>query len=178
MNATLVLVKADGTTREVPIRGERVVIGREKKCTVRIPVPSVSREHCEFRAAAGRVTLKDLGSSNGTYVNRERVEQGDLKPGDLVAIGPAVFVVKVDGEPASIDAVASFRAGAGPKPVTAKAAGAKARPQAPAGAKPKGKPALDDEPDISGDDSDESSIADFDFDFLDESDEDKKQPRL
>ncbi|MFM9995030.1 MAG: FHA domain-containing protein [Phycisphaerales bacterium] len=176
MNATLVLVKPDGTMREVPIKGERVVIGREKKCTVRIPVPSVSREHCEVRFADGRVLLQDMGSSNGTYVNRRRVEQGELKAGDLVAIGPAVFVVTVNGQPASIDAAASYREGAGPKPVTAKAAGAKARPSAPAGAKPK--PALDDEPDISGDDSEDSSVVDFNFDFLDESDEEKKQPKL
>lgn len=168
MNATLVLVKPDGSTREVPVRG-RLVIGREKSCSVRIPVPSVSREHCEVRLDGNRLVLRDMGSSNGTYVNRQRTEQRDLKPGDLVAIGPAVFLVRVDGQPATIDAAASHRNGAGPRPVAVTPGGAKSRPTAPGGMKP-GTVATSDPGD--------SSIADFDFDFLDESDEDKKQPRL
>lgn len=171
MNATLVLVKPDGSMRDVPVRG-RLVIGREKSCTVRIPVPSVSREHCEVRLNGDRLVLRDMGSSNGTYVNRQRTEQRDLQPGDLVAIGPAVFLVRVDGQPATIDAAASHKNGAGPRPVAVKPGGAKARPTAPGGMKP-GMAG----PATAGDPGD-SSITDFDFDFLDEGDEDKKQPRL
>ncbi len=165
--------------REVPVKRGRLVIGREKKCDVRIPLPSVSREHAEVRVEDEQVVVRDMGSSNGTYVNRSRVQQTTLKAGDLVAIGPAVFVVQVDGEPAAIDAAASFAEGAGPKPVAAAPRGAKARPSAPVGARPGKASSPDDELDIDVDASDESSITDFDFDFLDEDDDDtKKQPKL
>ncbi len=182
MNATLVLVNSDGSQREVPVKRGRLVIGREKKCDVRIPVPDVSREHAEVRVENEQILVRDMGSSNGTYVNRNRVQQTELKAGDLVAIGPAVFVVRVDGEPGEIDAAAMAKQGAGPKPVAAAPAGARSRPSTPAGAKPKPKPAKvgdDDDFDLGGDASDESSITDLDFDFLDEEDDDdKKQPKL
>ncbi len=177
MNATLVLVKSDGTSREVPVKRDRLLIGREKKCDVRIPVPAVSREHAEVRVENGQVLIRDMGSSNGTYVNRSRVQQSELGAGDLVAIGPAVFVVRVDGEPSEIDAAESFAEGSGPKPVAKGPAGARSRPSAPSGARPA--KLDDDDIDLDVDASDESSITDFDFDFLDEDDDDtKKQPKL
>jgi pSer/pThr/pTyr-binding forkhead associated (FHA) protein len=111
-----------------------------------------------------RVSVRDLGSSNGTYVNRKRITQQELAPGDLLSLGEMVFVVRVDGRPASIDTEDSLEDGlvkvaAGVKAPQAKAAAPKAK-QAPAK-----KAAMDD-----------SSV--MDFDFLDEDDIDKRQPKL
>lgn len=185
MNAMLVLVKSDGSMREVPVRRERLLIGREKKCDVRIAVPEVSREHAEVRVEQEQVLIRDMGSSNGTYVNRNRVQQTELKAGDLVAIGPAVFVVRVDGEPVAIDAAGAFSDGAGPKPVASSPGGGGKRPSAPGAAKAASKKKApptpkddDDDFDLGGDASGESSITDFDFDFLDEDEDEKKQPKL
>ncbi len=166
MDATLIHVKPDGSKRDVPMKRARLVFGREKTCDVRIPVSSVSREHCELRVEGGKIFVRDMGSSNGTYVNRERVQEVELSPGDLIAVGPAVFVVKVNGTPSEIDAKRLFSQGAGPRPVAATGA-VKSRPSTPGEAAPD-KPAPAD----SGD-----SSVDFDFDFLDD-DDDKKQPRL
>lgn len=49
--------------------------------------------------------LQDLGSSNGTYVNNKRVAELQLQPGDHVVVGPVVFTVQIDGQPAEIKPV-------------------------------------------------------------------------
>ncbi len=112
MQASLVMVKADGTTREIQVDREQVLIGRDEGCRVRVPLPSVSRKHCEIKVDDGELVVNDLGSSNGTYVNGKRVKKTELAPGDLLCVGPVVFVVRIDGHPKNIDAKDSFAAGA------------------------------------------------------------------
>lgn len=171
MDATLTVVQADGRMRDVPIRRERTVVGRKPECNIRIPVSSVSREHCEIVMQGESLTIRDLGSSNGTYVNRARVQESTLGAGDLVAVGPAVFVVRIAGKPAQVNAAEARARGAAPEPVTAAAAVPQTRPAAPArpakaGAGPAKKPAP-------AGDSDDSSV-DFDFDEFLKDDEDSK----
>ncbi len=48
------------------------------------------------------LVAKDLGSSNGTYVNGTRIAEAELKAGDRLRVGPVTFVVQVDGQPAEI----------------------------------------------------------------------------
>jgi len=48
---------------------------------------TVSRRHAEFYRQGGRFTVRDVGSLNGTYVNRERIEEANLNDGDEVQIG-------------------------------------------------------------------------------------------
>jgi predicted component of type VI protein secretion system len=175
VNVTLVVVQPDGSKRPVPIKKERVVIGRKPEATIRIPVPAVSREHCEVRVEDGKVLLKDLGSSNGTYVNRERVQESQLAPGDLVAVGPAVFCIVIDGKPLDVDAKAMYARGKAPEPVAAAKAPA-ARPASPAGKAGPGKgrpaPKKPDESDLDMDPGDSGSSFDFDM-FKDEKDQGK-----
>lgn len=105
------MVKADGTSRELPLEREMTVIGRDEHARLRIPVPQVSRKHCEVVVKDPKVQVRDLGSSNGTYVNGRKVREADLAPGDLVTVGPVVFVVKINGEPGKIDAKDCYAAG-------------------------------------------------------------------
>lgn len=183
MDISLVIVQSSGRTQEVPVRKPRVVFGRKEECQFRVPVPSVSREHCELRIDGDRVIIRDLGSSNGTYVNAERVQEKELSPGDLIAVGPAVFVVRINGEPAQIDAAEAFVRGAAPPPVAA-AAAPKKRPPAPttkpaAKAAPRkvAKPAANEDSDFDLGSSplSDSSVSDLDFDFLSDDDEDGKK---
>lgn len=181
VEVTLVAVTADGSKRDVPMKRARLVIGRKPECDIRIPVPSVSREHCEVRVEGGKVVVKDLGSSNGTYVNRERIQETELAPGHLIGVGPAVFVVRIDGNPARIDAEASVAKGSAPEPAAATTAPA-ARPQSPAKPAPAKPPAAKPAAPIDDDDDDDDlkdkdGSSEFDFDFMDDDDE-KKQPRL
>jgi pSer/pThr/pTyr-binding forkhead associated (FHA) protein len=105
MDVSLVMFKADGTRRDFPVKGDRLVIGRKNTCDLRIPLTSVSRQHCEIRVADDQIRVRDLGSSNGTFHNDTRVQEAELAAGDELVIGPVVFTVVVDGEPAEIEPV-------------------------------------------------------------------------
>jgi hypothetical protein len=69
--------------------GERTLIGRSPECDVFLDDVTVSRRHAELlRSADGdRFTIRDLGSLNGTFVNRRRVESAELHDDDEVQIG-------------------------------------------------------------------------------------------
>lgn len=105
MNATLVMFKADGTRREFPLAKPRTVLGRTNNCDLRIPLSSVSRQHCEVVLDGQAIKLRDLGSSNGTYHNSVRVQESVLRAGDEIVIGPVVFTLVVDGQPQDIKPV-------------------------------------------------------------------------
>ncbi|WP_236254362.1 FHA domain-containing protein [Mucisphaera calidilacus] len=93
------MVKADGSRREFPVEGQRVVVGRAGGCDLRIPVASVSRRHCLIEVSDDGLRLRDLGSSNGTFRNGTRVEEATLDAGDHIEIGPVTFRVLVNGQP-------------------------------------------------------------------------------
>ena len=102
MDAKLVMFKPDGTPRELSISSEVSTIGRGKECTFRIPLVDVSRKHCELTLGEGELRVRDLASSNGTFVNDRRINETTLHAGDDLAIGPVKFTVQIDGEPADI----------------------------------------------------------------------------
>jgi pSer/pThr/pTyr-binding forkhead associated (FHA) protein len=166
MDAALILVMADGKQTEIPLRRPVQVIGRQTDCQIRIPTGEISRHHCEVSLGEGKVSVRDLGSSNGTFVNRRRVTQTDVQAGDLIGLGDMVFVVKVDGRPAHVDSEDVLEDGQVKPGSAPKAAAPAAKPAAPAPAK---KSLLDDE-------NEGSSVGDFDF--LDEDEDIKKQPKL
>lgn len=115
MNVVLVSFRSDGARREVRLKTDRLLVGRLPDADLQIPVAAVSRRHCEISTAGGSLKIRDLGSSNGTFVNDLRITEATLSPGDRLTIGPATFVVQVDGVPRMIT------------PDMAKASGAAAR---------------------------------------------------
>jgi pSer/pThr/pTyr-binding forkhead associated (FHA) protein len=172
MGVSLILVRSDGRQSEIPLK-TRAIIGRQTDCQIRIPSSGISRHHCELTVNGPKILLRDMGSSNGTFVNRQKVQQAELRAGDLIAMGDLVFVVRIDGNPATVDSedaldegAVPVAASAPPKPAVAKAGPA---PQA-----SKKQPGLLDDEDKAG--KDDSSVADFDF--LDDDDDIKKQPKL
>jgi predicted component of type VI protein secretion system len=64
-----------------------VVLGRSRECEVRLPDVDTSRRHAKIVCDGGRFVLYDLASTNGTFVNGERIEQHELRPGDRLQIG-------------------------------------------------------------------------------------------
>jgi len=107
MNAILVMFRPDGQRRDFPVTKSSTLIGRGEECSMRVPLSQVSRKHCELIQNNGSLKLKDLGSSNGTYVNGKRVLEKKLKPGDRVQVGSVVFTVQIDGEPGQIEPLLS-----------------------------------------------------------------------
>lgn len=85
-----VLVMATGTLsgERFELTNDIVTVGRHEASDVFLDDVSVSRHHGLFtRTASGRVTVRDLNSLNGTYVNGGRVEETVLHSGDEVQIG-------------------------------------------------------------------------------------------
>src|SRR3954464_8982594 len=100
MQAVLVMFRADGERRSFSIARDMTVIGRREDCDLRIPLGDISRKHCRIVRDGDMLKLEDLGSSNGTFLNGRRVQEALLSPGDSIQVGPVVFVLQVDGEPA------------------------------------------------------------------------------
>jgi predicted component of type VI protein secretion system len=71
---------------QLPREGE-VALGRSRECAVRLPDVDTSRRHAKIVCSGGRFVVHDLGSTNGTFVNGERIEQRELRPGDQIRIG-------------------------------------------------------------------------------------------
>ena len=101
----LIMFKEDGQRKDIRMGSERIIIGRKEDCDLRIPLAAVSRRHCEINKEGDSVTLNDLGSSNGTFLNNKRVQEANLKPGDHIVIGPVVFTVQINGKPEHICSV-------------------------------------------------------------------------
>src|SRR5206468_963419 len=62
---------------------------------LRIPAPAVSRRHCRLSFQDDVLTVEDLGSANGTYVNGQSIDEPTIvRPGDRLAIGPVTFLIE------------------------------------------------------------------------------------
>jgi hypothetical protein len=81
-----------------------LVIGRLSTSDIMVEDDNVSRRHVGITLLRGQINLQDLGSRNGTCVNRQRVAQAILQPGDLVSVGNCVFrVVKAVAAPTTAE---------------------------------------------------------------------------
>lgn len=89
--------KQAGTVIPLPVG--KFLVGREQDCHLRPNSELVSRHHCAFTLDDFALRIRDLGSTNGTLVNGERIRGTVvLKPGDQVSIGKIDFLVAIDGE--------------------------------------------------------------------------------
>jgi len=102
MDIKLVMFRPTGQRKDFSVMNPVTVIGRGENCDLRVPLLSVSRRHCELRFQGAAIKVKDLASSNGTYVNNSRVTEVDLRAGDRLAVGPIVFTLQIDGQPEEI----------------------------------------------------------------------------
>lgn len=78
--------------------GKAVTFGRDPASTARIHDRKLSRIHCQFEIVNGDVVVTDLNSTNGTFVNGERIDEVKLAPGDTVQFGRVAMVLKAEGE--------------------------------------------------------------------------------
>lgn len=95
MKTTLIIVEGAKPAR-IPLKLP-TVIGRGDRAKLKLPASLVSRTHCEITEESGRLFVRDLGSSNGTYVNDSRVQQRtELRTDDFLRIGQVTFRVLFD----------------------------------------------------------------------------------
>ncbi len=105
MDVQLVMFKEDGSRRDFDLKRSVSIIGRAGDCDFQIPLAVVSRRHCQISRKENRVVVKDLGSSNGTYLNNKRVLQAEVHAGDTLTVGPVVFTILIDGMPEEVKPV-------------------------------------------------------------------------
>lgn len=74
-----------GTSYE--LKGERTTVGRMEDNTFQVAEPSVSSHHCEILLRGAEIVVKDLASTNGTYINGQPVKEAVLKPGQILRLG-------------------------------------------------------------------------------------------
>jgi len=84
----LVVRSGGGRSGEVfQLKGEKTTVGRSPDCDIFLDDVTVSRRHAEITDQGGRFVIEDLGSLNGTFLNRHRIEQAPLSDDDEVQIG-------------------------------------------------------------------------------------------
>lgn len=149
MNYILQVVKGRSATTTLKLADAVTSIGRHDDCQIRIKSSQVSRRHCELFEAGGKLAIRDLGSSNGTFVNGKKITgQQVLKSGDELTVGTVTLRVSKLGQGAS----------AGPEPG---AAGSK--PKASDTAVVDAIPAGDDEADFEVELDEDQPVLDMDI---------------
>ncbi|MBG87300.1 MAG: hypothetical protein CMO80_10420 [Verrucomicrobiales bacterium] len=83
----LVLLTEGFTGRTFELESERSTVGRLEDNTFQIPAPSVSGHHCEILLKDDVVTIRDLGATNGCFVNGEQITEKELGQGEIVRFG-------------------------------------------------------------------------------------------
>jgi pSer/pThr/pTyr-binding forkhead associated (FHA) protein len=100
MDVSLIVERGAAPGRRVRLRAAETIIGRQKGCDIRIPSAEISRRHCILTLADGELTVQDLDSSNGTFLNRQRVAGAQaIKAGDRLRVGPVTFSVACSRPP-------------------------------------------------------------------------------
>src|SRR5262245_48895736 len=110
MTAKLVVLAGPRCGETFVVDAPATTIGRDASSQLNIPDHLMSRRHCALELTGGCFTLRDLGSSNGTYVNSMPVRERVLAHGDRIRAGDSVLLFlqqpEPDHEPAAADAEA------------------------------------------------------------------------
>jgi len=85
--AKLVLLSAGMTGRSHELTPDKTTVGRVEDNTFQISEPSVSSHHCEIFMRGNEVVVHDLNSTNGTFINGEKISETVLKPGQVLKLG-------------------------------------------------------------------------------------------
>ncbi|MFE8597006.1 FHA domain-containing protein [Archangium violaceum] len=110
--AFLYVERGPGVGQLLPVKQGVLVLGRASTSDLRLQHPSISRRHAQLTRRGDRLSLKDLGSQNGTYVNRTRLSgEVELRSGDELALGNAILLLRGPGPAPARPRTSSSRTG-------------------------------------------------------------------
>ena len=91
-DACLIVIYGDDLGRRIPLdTSKETIVGRSSKCAVQIDQESVSRNHCQVAFKSKTYSIRDLGSTNGTYVNDDLIDEINLRDGDQIKVGRTIL---------------------------------------------------------------------------------------
>lgn len=106
MDVQLVVIKGNPRGRTLSFGPGEYLVGRGPECHIRPDSEWVSRQHCLLSVALDRILLKDLGSTNGTLVNGQRlIGERELVHSDTIQVGPLVFQMRLPSQEAELEAL-------------------------------------------------------------------------
>ena len=94
--AKLVVLSAGMTGRTHELKADKTTIGRVEDNAFQIAEPSVSSHHCEVLLRGGEVVVRDLNSTNGTYINGEKVTESVIKTNQVLRVGQIELRLETD----------------------------------------------------------------------------------
>ena len=95
--AKLVVLSPGLAGRSQEIKADKTTIGRVEDNVFQLAEPSVSSHHCEIFMRGSDVVVKDLDSTNGTFINGEKTSEGVLKPGQTLRLGQVELRLETEG---------------------------------------------------------------------------------
>jgi transcriptional regulator with PAS, ATPase and Fis domain len=102
LGVDLVVVEGPARGTIVRVEGNSARVGSAPGCRLVLPDRAVSRVHCELVAHANRIVVRDLGSTNGTYVGEIQITEAAVPPGTVVRCGASAFRIDCADEPGFI----------------------------------------------------------------------------
>src|ERR1017187_1977456 len=119
--AKLVILNQGMTGRTFELNVERNTVGRVEDNTFQITDGSVSSHHAEILLRGNDVVIRDLNSTNGTFINNEKISETVLKPGQTLRFGQVELKID-DGKPVSAPPPPAVAGAPAPAPASAPAA--------------------------------------------------------
>jgi DNA-binding NtrC family response regulator len=99
----LVVIEGRDRGARTSIHAGAARVGSAPGMDLRLDDPAVSRVHCELLVREAAITLRDCGSTNGTFVEGVRIRDGDVPPGATVRVGQTTFRIETTEEPSFVD---------------------------------------------------------------------------
>jgi len=81
--------------REIALKDGLNRLGRNPENDIHVPEPSISSFHCELHVAPIATSVRDLNSTNGTFINQRQINKGVLQKGDLLTLGDIDFAIEL-----------------------------------------------------------------------------------
>jgi pSer/pThr/pTyr-binding forkhead associated (FHA) protein len=99
--AKLVILNQGMTGRAHELNVDRTTVGRVEDNTFQITDPSVSSHHCEVHLRGSEILIRDLNSTNGSFINGEKITETILKPGQTLRLGQVELKLEAEGATAA-----------------------------------------------------------------------------